>query len=138
MIQHDLQTVVRYRLAITAVIRLLGLWLLLTRPLQIIHQAVVIMWQTYVFPVNNVRSGLIYEQPWMVMNLIQGVVYIFFGVWMLVKARRIAIWMVPIPRPRCPGCQYDLSSSNAGACPECGLDLSSLQSPTPDSESMAE
>lgn len=138
MIKHDLQTVVRYRLAITAVVRLLGLWLLITRPFQVINQAIVILWQTYIVPVTGVRTGFVYEQPWMIVNLIQGALYLAAGIWMLVKARRIAAWMVPIPKPSCPGCRYDLISSNARSCPECGLDLSSLQSPAPKSQPRAE
>ena len=138
MIKHDLQTVVRYRLAITAVVRLLGLWLLITRPFQVINQAIVILWQTYIVPVTVVRTGFVYEQPWMIVNLIQGALYLAAGIWMLVKARRIAAWMVPIPKPSCPGCRYDLISSNARSCPECGLDLSSLQSPAPKSQPRAE
>jgi hypothetical protein len=139
MIQHELQTVVRYRLAVTAVIRLLGLWLLITRPLQYINQAVRYLWEAYFSTTSSGTRFGVYDEPvWMITNLIQGSLYLFFGIWMLAKARRIAAWMVPVPKPSCPGCRYDLSSSNAQACPECGLDLSSLQSPTPDSESMAE
>ncbi len=32
-------------------------------------------------------------------------------------------WLVPVPRPRCPGCGYDLSEPTGDKCPECGLPL---------------
>ena len=138
MTHVDLRIVNQHRSIVASVIRILGLWLLITRPFQVINQAIVILWQTYVVPVTGMRTGFVYEQPWMIVNLIQGALYLAAGIWMLVKARRIAAWMVPIPKPSCPGCRYDLISSNARSCPECGLDLSSLQSPAPDSQPRAE
>ncbi|GAB5497364.1 MAG: hypothetical protein Phyf2KO_24440 [Phycisphaerales bacterium] len=134
MIKHDLQIVTRYRLIAAAVLRLIGLWVLITRPIPLIQQAAILWWQTARASTANVRSGLIYDQPWLVGNLFQAIFFVAAGVVLLVYARRVAIWVVPVPKPRCPGCQYDLKASAAAICPECGLDLSSLQSPAADSQ----
>lgn len=31
--------------------------------------------------------------------------------------------LVPVPKPNCPGCGYDLSEPSGERCPECGLPL---------------
>lgn len=31
--------------------------------------------------------------------------------------------LVPVPKPNCPGCGYDLSNPTGDHCPECGLRL---------------
>jgi hypothetical protein len=31
--------------------------------------------------------------------------------------------LVPVPKPNCPGCGYDLSHPTSDRCPECGLPL---------------
>lgn len=134
MIHQDLQTVARYRLVAAAVLRLIGLWVLITRPTSYIQQAVVVWWQNSNQALGNARSSIFLDQPWLIGNLFQGFFFVAAGVVLLVYARRIAIWIVPVPRPRCPGCQYDLKASAAAICPECGLDLSSLQSPGADSQ----
>ncbi|MFI4915518.1 MAG: hypothetical protein ACIAS6_03290 [Phycisphaerales bacterium JB060] len=32
-------------------------------------------------------------------------------------------FFVPVPRPNCPGCGYDLRTPTSDRCPECGLPL---------------
>jgi hypothetical protein len=40
--------------------------------------------------------------------------------WLIVLDLFLLRWLVPMPSRRCPGCNYDLASSNADRCPECG------------------
>lgn len=134
MFNQDLQTVTRYRMIAAAVLRLIGLWVLITRPVPLIQQAAILWWQSTRANTVNVRTSILYDQPWLVGNILQGLFFVAAGVVLLVYARRIAILIVPVPRPRCPGCQYDLKASQAAICSECGLDLSSLQSPGADSQ----
>jgi hypothetical protein len=43
---------------------------------------------------------------------------------LLILERRLALWLVPpIPRHRCPACDYDTRYATGGRCPECGLQL---------------
>lgn len=42
------------------------------------------------------------------------------ALWLLVLDLFLLKWLVPMPSRRCPGCGYDLASSNADRCPECG------------------
>lgn len=32
-------------------------------------------------------------------------------------------FLVPVPKPKCPGCGYDLSEPTSDRCPECGLHI---------------
>ncbi len=36
-------------------------------------------------------------------------------------------WIVPVPRPLCPGCKYDIAQPEGSNCPECGLALGQEQ-----------
>lgn len=42
---------------------------------------------------------------------------------------RIARWLVPIPRARCPQCDYSLYGVTEMKCPECGLPLEAALMP---------
>lgn len=48
---------------------------------------------------------------------------IALAVILLVLERSLCRWLVPMPKVRCPGCEYTLDGSPAGRCPECGLIL---------------
>lgn len=37
--------------------------------------------------------------------------------------RRIARWIIQVPKPSCPGCGYDISEDAPARCPECGMRL---------------
>lgn len=43
------------------------------------------------------------------------------ALWMLTLDLFLLKWLVPPPRPGCPGCGYDLSALKSDRCPECGL-----------------
>lgn len=136
MSRTDLNDVVRYRLITTVVLRLMGIWLIASRVLPLVSQALIIMWQDSITP--NFTGGLS-NQPWLIGNLAQGVIFTAIGLFLIVYARRLARQIIPVPANRCPACDYDLSSAKAQTCPECGLDLSSLgqahvQSPAADSQ----
>lgn len=42
---------------------------------------------------------------------------------LLVIERPLCRWLVPMPKVRCPGCEYTLDGTPPGRCPECGLQL---------------
>lgn len=42
---------------------------------------------------------------------------------LLVIERSLCRWLVPMPKVRCPGCEYTLDGTPPGRCPECGLML---------------
>ncbi len=136
MSRTDLNDVVRYRLITVGVLRLMGIWLIASRVLPLVSQALIIMWQDSITP--NFTGGLS-NQPWLIGNAAQSVIFTGIGLFLIVYARRLARKIIPVGASRCPGCDYDLSSARAPTCPECGLDLSSLgpapvQSPSPDSQ----
>ena len=54
---------------------------------------------------------------------IEGVAFLLVGVGLLVFERRLVVWLVPMPRSRCPQCEYFLVSLVEPRCPECGLPL---------------
>jgi len=123
MSRTDLNDVVRYRLITTGVLRLMGIWLIASRVLPLVSQALIIMWQDSITP--NFTGGLS-NQPWLIGNIAQAVIFTAIGLFLIVYARRLARKVIPVAPSRCPACDYDLSSAKAQTCPECGLDLSSL------------
>ena len=136
MSRTDLNDVVRYRLITTGLLRLMGIWLIASRVLPLVSQALIIMWQDSLTP--NFTGGLS-NQPWLIGNLAQGVIFTAIGIFLIVYARRLARKVIPVAPSRCPGCDYDLGMAPPALCPECGLDLSSLnpapvQSPGPGSQ----
>ncbi len=48
---------------------------------------------------------------------------IALAVILLVIERSLCRWLVPMPKVRCPGCEYTLDGTPPGRCPECGLQL---------------
>lgn len=44
-----------------------------------------------------------------------------FVVWLF--QRRVARWLVPLPRFECPQCGYALRQLTTARCPECGIDF---------------
>ncbi len=136
MSRTDLNDVVRSRLITVVILRLMGIWLIASRVLPLVAQALIIMWQDSITP--NFSGGLS-NQPWLIGNIAQAVIFTAIGLFLIVYARRLARQIIPVGASRCPGCDYDISSARAPTCPECGLDLSSLgpapvQSPSPDSQ----
>lgn len=45
------------------------------------------------------------------------------GVLLLAAQRPLVRWFVPVPRRRCPRCNYTPDGLRDPRCPECGLDL---------------
>ena len=127
MIRTDLNDVIRYRMLTTGVLRLMGIWIIASRILPLVSQALVIMWQDSITP--NFSGGLS-NQPWLWGNIGQAVIYTLLGLFLIVYARRLARKIIPTATSRCPGCDYDLGAAPPARCPECGLDLSPLL-PTP-------
>lgn len=60
------------------------------------------------------------------------------GTFLIVLERRIAAWLLPFPKPGCPGCGYPVTSTMP-RCPECGLALETGpgRAPTPSPASRA-
>ncbi len=54
---------------------------------------------------------------------IAGVGFLLVGVGLLIFEKRLVAWLVPMPRSRCPQCEYFLVSLVEPRCPECGLPL---------------
>ncbi|MFI4894662.1 MAG: hypothetical protein ACIAQ0_14710 [Phycisphaerales bacterium JB058] len=140
MSRTDLNDVVRYRLLVTGALRLMGIWLIASRILPLVTQALMIWSQDQSQPnFAGTRTGLFGSSPWLWGNLIQGLTFLAGGVLLIAYARRMARRIIPIGTDRCPGCDYDLGATPPARCPECGLDLASLrpahvQSPGADSQ----
>jgi len=49
--------------------------------------------------------------------------YILPGVALLMFHDRLARWIAPLPRPRCPECGYWIRKGASPKCPECGTAL---------------
>ena len=131
----DLNDVVRYRMLTTGALRLIGIWLIATRILPLVTQAAMILWQDLIAPnFSGTRPGLWGNSPWFWGNIAQGTLFLAVGLWLIIYARRLARKIIPIASGRCPGCDYDLGAAPPTVCPECGLDLSSLQTPARDSQ----
>ena len=45
------------------------------------------------------------------------------GAMLLAYQERLVVWIVPLPRPECPHCGYNLKELATSRCPECGCDL---------------
>lgn len=131
----DLNDVVRYRMLTTGALRLMGIWLIASRILPLVTQAAMILWQDLIAPnFSGTRSGLWGNSPWFWGNIAQGTLFLVVGLWLIIYARRLARKIIPIGTGRCPGCDYDLGAAPPTVCPECGLDLASLQTPAHDSQ----
>ena len=132
MTHVDLRIVNQHRSIVAAILRILGIWIILNRVLSYV------LLRTLYTPNRGALGTYSIDWPQVWTTVGQSVFYVVAGCLLMLVARKLAIWIVPVPKPLCPGCQYDLSASNPPACPECGLDLSSLQSPAPDSQPRAE
>lgn len=127
MSRTDLNDVVRYRLLVTAALRLMGIWLIASRILPLVTQALMILWQDLIAPnFTGSPAGLWGNSPWFWGNIAQGILFLIAGLFLIIYARRLARRIIPIASGRCPGCDYDLGKAPPSRCPECGLDLSSL------------
>ena len=127
MSRTDLNDVVRYRLLVTGALRLMGIWLIASRILPLVTQALMIWWQDQSQPnFAGTRTGFFGSSPWFWGNIAQGILFLVAGLWLIIYARRLARRIIPIDSGRCPGCDYDLGKAPPSRCPECGLDLSSL------------
>ena len=49
--------------------------------------------------------------------------YLITAMCFAVLQTRLVYWIVPLPRPQCPQCGYDISKLAEPRCSECGLNL---------------
>ncbi len=60
--------------------------------------------------------------------------YIFAALLLLAIQQYLVRWLVPMPRPECPQCGYDIANLTESRCPECGLQLPESKRKTTDDE----
>jgi hypothetical protein len=56
-------------------------------------------------------------------NISLAIVLCVIGITIALTNKRLASWLVPMPRKVCPKCGYRLIRLRQPRCPECGLDL---------------
>ena len=107
--------VIKRRLLATAVLRGIGLALLVTGlVLSCYGLGRAVIWSG----IGNLLGD--YSNA----NLLaQGATLTVFGLALGLVSRRAARWLVPMPRHECPECGYRLQKLAQPRCPECGLDL---------------
>ena len=131
----DIEYVVRRRYAISIILRccvivlfLLGSFPLLQMVLQFI---LAVLYNTFWVPTFRATLGnddfLLYIIPELCKYAIPAVLILVFRL-------RIVRWIVPLPKPECPHCGYNIAKLAEPRCPECGLDLPEEIVSQPDSD----
>lgn len=134
---RSVNNVVRNRMLTAVVLRLMGIWLLASRIVPLVAQAVTMYWEFIAAPQQQGFST-VYELSWMWGNFVQAFLLALVGLVLIIYARRLARRIIPIALHRCPGCDYDLGTAPPARCPECGLFLGEgFHTPTPVGENRA-
>ena len=63
---------------------------------------------------------------WMMAELLQGLLQIGFGLYLLLGGRWIVHKVIPSNRPYCLECGYDLTLIESNRCPECGTEFKAV------------
>ena len=134
----DIEYVMRRRYAVSVILRCFAivLFLLGSIPLlqALLQYGLIALYDTFWMPTYRGNLGnsdvLLYIIPELCKYAIPAVLILFFRL-------RIVRWIVPLPKPECPHCGYNIAKLAEPRCPECGLDLPGEMVSQPDSDRVA-
>ncbi len=104
----------RYKTLFRVLVKVIGVWFLAQGVSNLITQTFAVV-QAYVRDPNYLGTSWLEYMP------IYPASSILVGLYLYLGGRWIADVAIPGNRPYCPQCGYDLASTAAGECPECGL-----------------
>ena len=118
----DLEYVLRKRFLFGVIVRFAASVMLVIGSIPVLQALLQAMVLGPIFYITN--SGSRWDPFEVLVSILwQGGPFLLVGAFLMMRQRAVSRWLVPLPRPECPRCGYNMAKLREPRCPECGLQL---------------